>query len=73
MADDLIPAIKGQPGCHSAVFFGDAEGEGGLSVLWKSQEHANAAAAVISPRLEAHLAGNVLSPPDRRLFAVLAS
>lgn len=74
MADDLIPAIKQQPGCLSAVFFGGgADGEGGLCVLWDSQEHADEADAVISPRLEAQLAGNVVTPPERRLFPVLAN
>lgn len=74
MADDLIPAIKQQPGCMSAMSFGGgADGENGICVLWDSQEHANAAAAVISPKLEQHLAGNVRGQPDRRLFAVIAS
>ena len=74
MADDLTAAIRQQPGCVSAAFFGgDEDGESGVAVLWDSQEHANAAAAVISPKLEAHLAGNVLGAPERRLFRVLAS
>ena len=74
MADDLIPAIKQQPGCMSAMFFGGGEdGESGICVVWDSQEHADAAATVISPKLEQHLAGNVSGPPDRRLFPVLAS
>jgi len=74
MADDLIPAIKEQPGCISAMFFGGEEdGESGICVVWDSREHADAAAAVISPRLEQHLAGNVTGPPDRRLFLVIAS
>ncbi len=74
MADDLIPAIKQQPGCMSAMFFGGEEdGESGICVVWDSQEHADSASAVISPRLEQHLAGNVSGPPDRRLFPVLAS
>jgi len=74
MADDLIPAIKQQLGCMSATFFGGGEdGESGLAVLWDSQEHADAAADVISPRLQQHLAGNVSGPADRRLFPVLAN
>ncbi|HSP54669.1 MAG TPA: hypothetical protein VLS25_03695 [Dehalococcoidia bacterium] len=74
MAADLIPAIKQQPGCMSAVFFGGGDdGESGICVLWDSQEHAAAAAAVISPKLEQHLAGNVMRQPDRRLFPVIAS
>ena len=74
IAGDLIPAIKQQPGCQSAVYFGGGEdGECGLCVLWDSEEHANAAAAVIRPRLDEHLAGKVGGPPDARLFPVLAS
>ena len=72
MADDLTAAIKQQPGCKSAAFFGDDDGESGLCVLWDSQEHADAAAGVIGPRLQGHLAGNVSGEPDRRLFRVLA-
>jgi hypothetical protein len=74
MADDLTSVIKEQLGCISVVFFGGGDdGEGGLCVLWASQDHADAAAAVISPRLEGHLAGNVIGQPERRLFPVLAS
>jgi hypothetical protein len=74
MADDLIPAIKQQPGCRSATFFGGGEdGDSGLAVLWDSHEHADAAAAVISPRLQQQLAGNVSGPPEMRLFPVLAT
>ena len=74
MADDLIPAVKAQPGCISAVFFGGGEdGESGLCVLWDSQQHADSAAAVIGPRLQQHLAGHVSGEPERRLFPVIAS
>ena len=74
MADDLVSSIKQQPGCSSAMFFGGgADGESGICVAWETQEHADAAAAIISPRLEGHLAGNVEAQPSRRLFPVLAS
>jgi quinol monooxygenase YgiN len=74
MADDLIPAIKQQPGCLSAVFYGGGDnGESGLCVLWDDQEHADAAAQVISPRLQSYLAGRVVAPPERHLFQVIAS
>ncbi len=74
MADDLIPAIKQQPGCASASFFGGGEdGEGGICVFWDSQENADAAAAIISPRLQQHLAGNISGEFDARLFPVIAS
>jgi hypothetical protein len=48
-----------------------SDGEYGLYVLWDSKENADAAAAVIGPRLQQHLAGNVKSPADIRLFEVL--
>jgi quinol monooxygenase YgiN len=74
MAQDLIPAIKQQPGCLSAFFFGGGDdGECGICVQWDGQEHADAAAAIISPRLEGHLAGNTAGQPERGLFPVLAS
>jgi hypothetical protein len=54
------------------TFFGDhSDGEYGLYVLWDSKDKADAAAAVIGPRLEQHLSGKVQRPPDRRLFEVL--
>ncbi len=74
IASDLIPAIKQQPGCKSAAFFGGGDdGECGLCVLWDSQEHADAAAAIISPRLQQHVAGKVSGQPETRLFPVIAS
>lgn len=73
MADDLIPAIKAQPGCISAIFFSDTNGASGLAVVWDSQAHADAAAAVIRPRLDRHLDGNVAAPPDAGLYLILAS
>ena len=58
----------------SAVFFsGGDDGESGICVLWDSQEHADAAAAMISPRMMQHLTGHITGEPDRRLFPVLAS
>ncbi len=73
LADELVPAISTQPGCQSVVCFGDeTDGEYGLYVLWDTQEHADAAAAIIRPRLNEGLAGNVQAPPDVRLFQVLA-
>ena len=72
LAADLVPAISARPGCKGATCFGDSSsGEYGLYVLWDSKDDADAAAAVISPRLQQHLAGNVQSPADIRLFEVL--
>ena len=72
LAGKLVPAISDQKGCQSVAFFGDAtDGEYGLVVMWVSQEDADAAAAVIGPRLQQGLAGNVQAPPDIRLFEVM--
>jgi len=73
LADDLAPRIREQPGCEAIVIFGDAEGEGGIFVLWDSQEHADAAAKVIRPKLDQHLSGRLAGPPETRLFPVLSN
>ena len=74
LADDLAPLIKLQPGCRGVTVFGDAsDGQCEIFVLWATQEDADTAAAVISPQLEKHLAGNLQAPPERRLFPVLSS
>ena len=74
LARDLVPAIRQQPGCQAATCFGDAEsGQYYLYVLWGSEEEANAAARIIAPRLEHHLAGNTLALPERNLYPVLES
>ncbi|HEY6317300.1 MAG TPA: hypothetical protein VI462_05340 [Acidimicrobiia bacterium] len=71
LANDLVPLINAQPGCQTVAVFGDdADGETGIFVLWDTQEHADDAAAVVRPKLNEHLAGNVQDPPDARLFEV---
>jgi len=73
-ADELIPAIKQQPGCLRAVFFGGGpDGDCGMSVLWDSQAHADAAYATINPKLQALLIGKIVGPADIRNFPVLAN
>jgi hypothetical protein len=42
-------------------------------VLWGSQEEADAAAAVMAPKLQQHLAGNTVAPPERNLYPVIES
>ena len=53
--------------------FGDeTDGEYGIFVLWDSQDSATAAAPLMRPKLDEHLAGNAKGPPDARLFKVLS-
>jgi hypothetical protein len=74
LADELVPLIADQPGCHNVTVFGDQnDGDYGIYVLWDTQEHANEAAMVVHPKLEQHLAGKVTAPPNRGLFPVLRS
>lgn len=74
LADDLVPAIIGQPGCKSVMCVGDDESaEYGLIVVWESEKAANDAAKIMAPQLERHLSGNVRRPPERHLFAVIAA
>lgn len=71
-ANEMVPLINSQPGCDGTTVFGDAaDGECGIFVLWDTQEHADAAAELVRPRLDAHLAGKVQGPPDARLFPVI--
>ena len=73
LADDLAPRIASQPGCQGVTVFGDeADGEYGIFVLWASEADAGAAAGVIRPILDQHLAGSVQAPPDTRLFEVIS-
>ena len=74
LAAELVPAINQQKGCNHVSFFGNADdGEYGILVLWETKDDAEAAAAVISPRLQAGLAGNVQAPPNIGLFEVIQS
>ena len=74
LARDLVPAIGRQPGCRAVTCFGDAEsGQYGLYVLWNSQEEADAAAKAIRPKLDQHLSGHALRPPETGLFEVIES
>lgn len=74
LADELVPLIAGQPGCQAVTVFGDlGDGEYGIYVLWDTQDHADAAAAVVRPQLDKHLAGSIAAPPEARLFSVLSS
>ncbi len=72
MAEDLVPAIKAQPGCLAVSFSGGDDGECGLVVHWEGQDAADAAAMVIGPMLQGHLAGRITGPADIHLLRVLA-
>jgi hypothetical protein len=73
LAGDLTPLIQARPGCQSVVVFGDDnDGEYGIVVVWDSEANANAAAQLIRPKLDEHLAGHLQRPPDARLFEVLS-
>ncbi len=72
VAGELASEIRKQEGCNGVTFFADHESrQYGLFVLWDSVAAADAAAAVIGPRLQEQLKGNVESPPDLRLFEVM--
>ena len=72
LAGDLPPRFGASRGCKSVTVFGDdLDGQYGLFVLWDTQEDADAAASVIAPQLQAHLAGKVTEEPTRRLFTVI--
>lgn len=73
IADELAPLISAEPGCKNVTVFGDdSDGQYGIFVLWDSQANADAAARVIRPKLDAHLAGNLQGTPDIRLFEVIS-
>jgi hypothetical protein len=72
LADDIAPLIESQPGCGGVTVFGDErDGAFGLFVLWDTEEHADAAAKVVRPKLDEHLSPHVKGPPNARLFKVL--
>ncbi|MQG77373.1 MAG: hypothetical protein FI703_08625 [SAR202 cluster bacterium] len=74
LAAELVPAIGEQKGCNHVSFFGNEDdGEYGLVVHWETKADADAAAAVIQPRLQAGLAGNVQAFPHIHLFEVIES
>ena len=74
LAADLSPKIRSLSGCTSVTVFGDdSDGQYGIFVLWDSQEQADAAASVIAPQLQSHLAGKVTEEPTRRLYRVIGT
>jgi hypothetical protein len=74
IADDIVPLIAEQPGCQRVVMFGDhSDGEYGIVVNWNTEPNAEAAQAIVAPKLFEHFAGNIQGEADRRLFEVIAS
>lgn len=72
LAEDLQPRIAALPGCHDVTVFGDAsDGQYGIFVRWDSEANANAAAQVIRPKLDEHLAAHIQAPPEARLYEVI--
>jgi hypothetical protein len=55
------------------VFGDDRDGECGIFALWDTEANAEAAARVIRPQLDQHLAGHVQGPPETRRFEVLSA
>jgi quinol monooxygenase YgiN len=73
LAKELVPLIRSQPGSESVTVFGDAEdGEYGIFALWDDVAHANAAAEIVSPRLQEIVAAHSEAPAEIRLFEVIA-
>ena len=71
LAENLAPQIRAMEGCEVVTFYADdTDGEGGIFVLWRSREAAEAASAVIGPQLAQAMSGAQRKPVPR-LFDVL--
>ena len=71
MADQFGPALRVMQGFKTVTFFGDeTTGEYGSLTLWETKEDAEAAAAVMRPKLEQAVSGIAKAPPTRRFFEV---
>jgi heme-degrading monooxygenase HmoA len=71
IADQFLKAIKTLKGFKSITFFGDVEsGEYGSLGLWASKEDAEAAAALMKPKLEQAVKGIAKAPPTRQIYEV---
>ncbi len=67
--DDLYRTQKGFK--HVFIIGDEASGEYGSFSVWESKEDAEAANAVIAPRLQQALSGLLQGPPERWGFEVL--
>jgi len=71
IADQFAPALRAMQGFKTITFFGDeTTGEYGSLTLWETKEDAEAAAAVMRPKLEQAVSGIAKAPPTRRFFEV---
>jgi len=71
--DNIAPLMSAQSGCQGLTVFGDeTDDEYGIFVLLDTEDKANAAAQLVRPKLNDHLAGHAKAPPNARLFKVLS-
>ena len=71
IADQSSPTLKTLKGFKSITFFGDeAVGEYGSLSLWESKEDAEAAAAVMGPKVEQAVRGIAKAPPTRQFYEI---
>ena len=71
IADQSVPTLKALKGFKGVTFLGDVTvGEYSSLSLWESKEDAEAAAAVMAPKVEQAVSGIAKKPPTRRFFEV---
>jgi heme-degrading monooxygenase HmoA len=72
LAREFDPLYRAQPGLNEHyVVADDPRGQYGSFSVWESQADADAANAVIAPRLQRALAGRLEDPPNRWFFEVV--
>jgi heme-degrading monooxygenase HmoA len=69
--DQSYPIVKKLKGFKGATYFGDVTaGEYHSLVLWESKEAAEAAWAILAPKMQEAEASKLKSPPIRKVFEV---
>jgi heme-degrading monooxygenase HmoA len=72
LVDEFDALYRAQKGFRQVLILGDeASGEYGSFSVWESKEDAEAANAVIAPRLQQALSGLLQGPSERWGFEVL--
>ena len=72
LVDEFDPLYRAQKGFKDVFFIGqDTTNEYGSFSVWDTQADADAANAVIAPRLQASLTGLLQGPPTRWFLEVL--